>query len=43
MWGVDLAHNTHGFIFWKMKRDTSITNAYQKILDETNRKLKKYG
>ena len=31
----------HGLFLWKIKKDIAITNAFQKRLDESNRKLNK--
>ena len=31
----------HGLFLWKIKKDIAITNAFQKPLDESNRKLNK--
>ena len=33
--------NTHGLFLWKIKNGITITNAFQKILDESNYKLDK--
>ena len=31
----------HGLFFWKTKKDVTITNAFQKVLDKSNRKRNK--
>ena len=33
--------NTHGLFLWKIKKGTTITNAFQKILKKSNRKPNK--
>ena len=33
----------HGLFFWKTKKDVTITNAFQKVLDKSNRNETKYG
>ena len=33
--------NTHGLFLWKIKNGITTTNAFQKILDESNYKLDK--
>ena len=33
--------NTHGLFLWKIKKGTTITNAFQKVLKKSNRKPNK--
>ena len=41
LWLTDALVNIHGLFLWKLKKGTTITSAFQKTLDESNRKTNK--